>query len=401
MKWRKRIGLFVLLTILIAAIVYGLMPGPVPVDVAKVTRGSLRVTIEEEGKTRVMDRFVISAPVAGFARRIRLDVGDFVVRGQTLVDLEPQRSKILDLRSRAKAEICIAAARAALSAAQEKAHADKADADYAIVELKRIKQLYKADCVSQDRMNRADTEAVRTSANFRSAKFASEVASFELQAAHTALQYSAAEETLNRARMIAIQSPVNGRVLNIHRQSEGAINEGQTLIEIGDPNTLEVEIDVLSADAVRIKPETRVVFERWGGDASIQGKVRIVEPVGFTRISALGVEEQRVLVIADITSPPDIRKQLGDGYRVEASFILWEGKDILQIPASALFRYEDDWAVFVLENKRARRRPVQIGHRSDLTVEIVSGLTRGEAVITYPDDSIEDDVRVHVRLQRS
>ncbi len=401
MKWRKRIGLFVLLTILIAAIVYGLMPGPVPVDVAKVTRGSLRVTIEEEGKTRVMDRFVISAPVAGFARRIRLDVGDFVVRGQTLVDLEPQRSKILDLRSRAEAEICIAAARAALSAAQEKAHADKADADYAIVELKRIKQLYKADCVSQDRMNRADTEAVRTSANFRSAKFASEVARFELQAAHTALQYSAAEETLNRARMIAIQSPVNGRVLNIHRQSEGAINEGQTLIEIGDPNTLEVEIDVLSADAVRIKPETRVVFERWGGDASIQGKVRIVEPVGFTRISALGVEEQRVLVIADITSPPDIRKQLGDGYRVEASFILWEGKDILQIPASALFRYEDDWAVFVLENKRARRRPVQIGHRSDLTVEIVSGLTRGEAVITYPDDSIEDDVRVHVRLQRS
>lgn len=397
MKWRKRIGLFVLLTTLIIAITYGLMPRPVPVDVAKATRGPLRVTIEEEGKTRVMDRFVISAPVAGFARRIRFDVGDFVIRGQTLVDLEPQRSKILDLRSRAEAETRIAAARAALSAAQEKAHADKADADYAAVELKRIKQLYETGFVSQDKMDRADTEAVRTSANFRSAKFASEVARFELQAARTVLQYSAAEETLNRARMIAIQSPVNGRVLNIHRKSEGAINEGQALIEIGDPSTLEVEVDVLSADAVRIKPETRVVFERWGGDVSIQGKVRIVEPVGFTKISALGVEEQRVLVIADITSPPDIRKQLGDGYRVEARFILWEGKDILQIPASALFRYEDDWTVFVLENKRARRRPVQVGYRSDLTVEIISGLTRGETVITYPDDSIEDDIRVHVR----
>ena len=397
MRWRKRIGLSVFLVALILAIAYGLMPGPIPVDIAKVTRGPLRVTIEEEGKTRVMDRFVISAPVAGFARRIRLDVGDFVTQGQTLVDLEPQRSKVLDPRSRAEAKARIAAARAALGEAQEKAHAAKADADYAAAELGRIKQLYKAGYVSQDRMDQTDTEARRTRANLRSAKFASEVARFELQAARTALQYSAAEETLNHARMIAIRSPVNGRVLNIHHQSERAVNEGQALIEIGDPRALEVEVDVLSADAVRIGSGTRVVFERWGGDVPLQGKVRIVEPAGFTKISALGVEEQRVLVIVDITSTPDIWEQLGNGYRVEASFILWEGKDILQIPTSALFRYGDDWAVFVFENRRAMRRPVQVGYRSSLTAEIVSGLTHGEAVITYPDDSIEDGICVRLR----
>jgi HlyD family secretion protein len=188
-------------------------------------------------------------------------------------------------------------------------------------------------------------------------------------------------------------------VLKRFRESEGVVNAGDSLLEIGSPRTLEVEVEVLSFDAVRISPGTRVFFERWGGEKPLEGRVRTIEPFGFTKVSALGVEEQRVLVIADFTDPRELWERLGDGYRVEAVFVLWENEDVLQVPASTLFRYADGWAVFVIEEGRARRRVVEVGHRSGLTAEIVSGLTASERVIPHPGNEIEDGTELTVRSE--
>ncbi len=397
MNWKRPLVILIIFAAVIAALVYGFMPGPVYVDVATVQSGPLRVLIVEEGKTRVIDRFVVSAPVAGFARRIALDVGDAVGKGQKLVDLEPRRSEGLDPRARAEAEARVAAGDAALSAARENARAAKADAALARSELERIRRLHRKGYATQERLDRAVAEARRAGATLRSAEFAVKVARFELDGARTALKFSGAGNGGGFNGPMAIKAPVEGRVLKVLHKSEGVVNSGDALVEIGDPSALEVEVDVLSADAVRIKPGTRVLFERWGGDAELEGRVRVVEPAGFTKVSALGVEEQRVLVIADITSEPGMWASLGDGYRVEAGFILWEAEDVLQVPSSALFRYGDGFAVFAVEGGKAVRREVVLGHRNGLRAEVVSGLAPGHLIITHPDDSIEDGTNVRPR----
>ncbi|HBH60712.1 MAG TPA: efflux transporter periplasmic adaptor subunit, partial [Nitrospiraceae bacterium] len=237
-------------------------------------------------------------------------------------------------------------------------------------------------------------------AALHSSEFAIEVARHEKEAALTALKYSAAHETEHVTEKVLIRAPVSGRILKILHESEGVVREGEALIEIGDPRALEVQVDVLSADAVQLKPGTPVLFDRWGGNTSLQGRVRSIEPAGFTKISALGVEEQRVLVISDIVSPPEEWTQLGDGYRVEASFILWEDDDVLQIPSSALFRTGKSWAVFVIKNKKAQLRTVQTGYRNGLSTNIVSGLSEGEIVISHPDNSIKDGSNVRPRGEK-
>ncbi len=395
MQLRRKIIIVAIAAAVVFAIAYSFMAKPVLIDTVRVTYGTVRVTVEEEGKTRVIDRFVISAPVTGFARRVELNVGDPVAKGQVLVELEPQRSRVLDPRSRAEAEAHVAAAEAALNSAKENRRAAKADADYASAEFERIKKLFDDGFISEDNRERAEAEARHRSATLRSAEFNVEVSRFELEATKTALKFTTGER--DSAENVTIHAPVAGRILKLHRESEGVVTEGQPLIEVGDPEALEVEVDVLSEDAVRIRAGTKVLFDRWGGDTPLEGVVRVVEPAGFTKVSALGVEEQRVLVISDITSPPEQWEELGDGYRVEALFVLWEGDNVLQVPASSLFRYGDGWAVFVVEGKRARLKIVTLGHRSGLTAEIVSGLTEGEAVITHPDEAIEDGSRVRLR----
>jgi len=262
MQWRRRIGLFVLSAAIILAVGYGFWPKPIPVDVKTVTRAPLQVTIEEEGKSRVKDRFVLSAPITGFARRIELDVGDVISRGQALMVLEPLPSDLLDPRSRAQAEARVAAARAALNAVQENVRAAAADADLARMEFERIGYLYKKDSASKQERDNARALALRTCANQRSAEFSVEVARFELKAALTALQYSAAQKQSRLPEKVMIKAPVTGSIFKIHHQSEGVVNAGEPLMEIGSPGTLEVEVDVLSADAVRINPGTRVLFDR-------------------------------------------------------------------------------------------------------------------------------------------
>jgi HlyD family secretion protein len=397
MQQRRWVILLGVAAAVVALVAYGMMPRRVVVDAAKVTRGPLRVTVEEEGKTRVKDRFVVSAPVAGFVRRITFDVGDKVARGQVVAQLEPLRSTVLDPRSRAEAEARVEAAKAALDAAKENARVATASYDYARAKYDRTKRLHESGFASKDEWERGESETRQARATLKSSEFAVKVARSDLEAARTQLLYSSGEGGRGAGGKVAVRAPVEGSVLGIPHKDEGVVEAGRPLIEIGNPRALEVEVDVLSSDAVRIRPGTTVHFDRWGGDGLLEGKVRIVEPAGFTKVSALGVEEQRVLVIADITSPPALWEQLGDGYRLEASFLLWEGDDILQVPASALFRYEGGWAAFAVDGGKAKRRTVTVGRHNGLVAQVLSGLAEGEMVISHPSDKIEDGTRIRNR----
>ena len=386
-QWRRR-GVLALVAVLVAwGLFQGFRPQPVEVDLGTARRAPLRVSVEQEGRTRVVDRYVVTAPVNGYARRVRLEVGDAVERRATLVELEPVRAEVLDPRRRAEAEAHIAAAGAGVSAAEQRANAAASNANLAQKELERVRALRRAGHVSAAAEDRAASEAERSAAELRSAQFAVATARHELEAARTALRYAASGGS---AAPVAVRAPVAGRVLKIPHKSERMVAAGQPLIEIGDPGALEVEVDVLSADAVRIHPGTRVAFERWGGEGALEGAVRVIEPAGFTKVSALGVEEQRVWVIVTFTSPPALWQRLGDGYRVEASFILWEAADVLQIPASALFRDGDAWAAFAVEQGKAVKRRVEIGQRNGLSAQVVSGIKEGEQVIVHPGDLVRE-----------
>lgn len=392
--WRRRIMLAVIAILVAWGLFLGFRPQPVEVDMGKAVRAPLRVTVEQEGRTRVVDRYVITSPVNGYARRILLDAGDGVERGATVVELEPMRAEVLDVRRRAEAEARVASAEAGVSAARQRVDAAASNAALAQKERQRAHTLRLEGYVSTAAEDRAASEAERSAAELRSAQFAVSVAQHELEAARTPLKYAASG---GNAEPVAIRTPVSGKVLRIPRKSEGPVSVGQPLVEVGDPSLLEVEVDVLSADAVRIHPGTRVVFERWGGEGELEGVVRVVEPAGFTKVSALGVEEQRVWVIVAFTSPADKWQRLGDGYRVEASFILWEANDVLQIPASALFRDGDGWAVFAVEQGKAVKRRVETGQRNGLDAQVVSGIKAGEQVIVHPDDSVRDGRAVVAR----
>lgn len=393
--WRRRLFLAAIAALIAVGLFYGFRPQPVTVDLGAATRGALRVTVEQEGRSRVIDRYVVSAPVAAYARRIDLEVGDTVERGAALVRLDPMPAEVLNPRQIAAAKARVAAAQAAVKAAQQNVDAAKAGADLAQKELQRIRKLRADGHIGQDAEDRTAAEAERSAAQLRSAQFAVDTARYDMEAAQTALRYAA--EPAIGTQAILVRAPVAGRVLKIPRESEGVTAAGQALMEIGDPRALEVEVDVLSADAVRLHPGIKVEFERWGGDGKLQGKVRIVEPVGFTKVSALGVEEQRVWVIVDFTSPASQWQSLGDGYRVEASFILWEGDDVLQVPASALFREGEGWALFVVQGDKAVKRDVKVGQRNGLMAQIVSGINAGDNVIVHPDDQVKDGVRVAVQ----
>lgn len=394
---RRRILVIVVSVAVVLAVVYGFMPKPVQVDAIAAKKGPMRVTVDEEGKTRVRDRFVISAPVAGYLRRVELDVGDSAAKGQVVAELEPLRSTVLDPRSRAEALAALSASQAALNAAKENARSAAASEDYAQKNLERQKKLYDSGYVAKDSLDQADADAKRTEANRLAADARVRSARADVERAQSTLGHSAAEGAVDRSRIVPVRAPVDGSVLKVHHESEGVVDAGEPVIDIGDPRKLEVKVEVLSADAVAIRPGSTVYFERWGGEAPLAGTVRTVEPEAFTKVSSLGVEEQRVLVIADITSLPEEWKRLGDGYRVEASFIIWEGKDVLQVPASSLFRKGEGWAVFVIDGGRARTRSIKVGHRNGLIAEIMEGLSEKDTVISHPDDRVSDGVRVRQR----
>lgn len=386
----------IIAVIIISLLIWGYWPQAILVEGITVKRAPLTITIEEEGRTRVIDRYIISAPVEGVACRVQLKVGDSVERGQTLLGITPLESKVLDPRSRAQAKAQVAIADSALHAAEEQAKAATAAANQAESELKRLQQLIKKGVISRDAYDKAATEAQTSAAAKRSAYFNIEVTRHELKSARTVFEYTAGTGS-NGTERVPVLSPITGKILKLIRECEGPVRTGEPLLEVGNPSILEVEVDVLSADAVKIKQGMKVLFDRWGGDQPLQGIVRIIEPAGFTKVSALGVEEQRVLIISDFTSPSEQWVRLGDGYRVEARFILWHNDDILQVPASSLFRYRNGWAVFTIDDQNAKRRIVNIGKRNGLTAEILNGLKEGELIINHPSDEIEDETRVQLR----
>jgi HlyD family secretion protein len=395
---RRKLFVIVIIAFVILATAYGFYPKAVDVDLVLVTRGPLQVTIEEEGRTRLKDRFVLTAPTAGYLARVKNKVGDAVTKGQIVLVLEPLRSPVLDSRSRAEATAAVNSAAAALNASIERESASAADADYMEKRLERLKNLYAKGSIAKDQYDQIEAETKKARAVQRSAKAAVEVSRSDLERAKTLLQNYSLDKNTANAKKVYVSTPTGGNIFRIYKDSEGAVNVGEPLMEIGNSKNLEVRVEVLSSDAVRIKKGSTVFIKRWGGDGTLEGKVRIIEPSGFTKISSLGVEEQRVLVIVDITSPPDKWRALGDGYRLEAHFVAWEARDVLQVPTSCLFRIgKDDWAVFVEEKGKARQRIIKTGQRNGLMAEIISGVSEKEKVIAHPDDTVSEGTRVHAR----
>ena len=389
---------FILAMIIVASLAWGLQPKALLVETANVHQGPMRVSIEQEGLTRVKDRFVVSAPVAGYMHRSPWEVGDQVQPEQVLIELEPLRSEVLDPRHRAEAEARVAAAQAALAVAQQNAAAAVAHADFTQQELARKERLQKQQYIAEENLDLSRTEQRRAQARMSSARFSVDVAKHNLQAAETALHYSAADQDGQAlpSQRVYIRAPTAGVILARSRESEGVVQAGGTLLEVGDPHALEVAVDVLSFDAVRIESGMAVELERWGGE-TLSGHVRTVEPVGFTKVSALGVEEQRVWVIVDFDSPVSEWARLGDGYRVEARFLLWQQDQVLQVPNVSLFQDQGQWAVYVIEAQRAELRPVTLGKRNGLNAQVLSGLSAGEQVIIHPDAELHAGRRVQVR----
>jgi len=374
-----------------------LRPDPVWVDLATVERGPMEVTVLEEGKTRVKDRYQISAPVTGYLHRLPMEVGDPVIPGELLTYLAPIPASILDTRSRAEAEARVAAANAMVQSIRQQVAAAQADAEFARQEYQRLQSLEASRFVSSEQLQQARTAAARAQAILRSATFDEEVAVHELAAARTRLQLSSASQNGERpAERVAIRSPVSGAILNIVRKSEGVIHTGEAILEVGDPGALEVVVDVLSFDAIKLKPGLQTRLTGWGGP-ELEAVIKRVEPVGFVDVSALGVEEQRVKVIVDMVSQHERWELLGDGYRVDAEFILWQSEDTLQVPASALFRHEGGHAVFLVNGDVANIQSVDIGASSGLATVVTDGLKAGDRVVRHPGRGLNDGDRVRVR----
>lgn len=391
----RRTLIFAAVTLLVIVVmIISFRDPPALVDSAQVIRGPFRITVEEEGRTRLPDRFEVSAPVAGYLNRVLLEPGDPVTKGDTLFTLNPAPADALDARTGAQARAALARAESALAAAESAVEVQRAQAELADRELARVQRLVDEGHLSREALDRALAEARSASARLRTAQFQVDVARHERENAEAALTIAGGEV---RSEPLKVTAPTDGVVLTRERQSAGRVQPGEPILTLGDLSSLQVEVDLLSPDAVRLSPGMRVELERWGGDDVLPGRVRRIEPVGFTHISALGVEEQRVWVIVDFDAEREHWKDLGDGYRVEARFILWEGDDVLQVPASALFREEERWAVYVIEDGEAVRRTVTPGRRSGLLTEIREGLEPGERVILHPGQDIQPGRRVERR----
>lgn len=386
--------------ILIAAIGYALRPQPIPVDFATIAAGPLVASVEEEGETRVRDIFVLSAPITGRVQRIESDPGDPVIAGETVVaQIEPSDPAFLDVRGETQARAAVRAAEAARNLAAAELDEARAELTFAQVELDRARRLTPGETISERAIDAAERSFETARAATATAEAALEMQAYELDEARARLVSPAETQALHGdCDCVPLTAPVSGRILRVLQESEGVVAAGTPLVEIGDPRDLEIVADLLSSDAVKVRPGQRVIIDQWGGGAPLNGKVRRIEPYGFTKVSALGIEEQRVNVIIDFTDPPEDWQALAHGFQVEARIVLWEGADVLGVPVSALFRDGDTWAVFVADDGRARLRHVTIGRRNSFHAEVRGGLDAGERIILHPSDRVVDGIRVARRL---
>jgi HlyD family secretion protein len=368
--------------LLVALIVTGLWPKPAPVETARVSVGKLRATVNEEGKTRIRQRYVVSAPVVGQLRRVPFKAGAEITSTQSVVAvIDPVSPALLDARTRTLAEAKRDTAAAQLARARDQQK-------FAASELRRNEKLYQEKTVSTQELEQVQWREIS--------------ATSDLAAAEAALRQAEAEllEFTNPGAAsrppVELHAPACGRVLKVFEESTRTVTVGTPLLEIGDPNDLEVTIEALSRDGAIIKPGTPVELEQWGGPEPLQATVRYVEPAAFTKVSALGVEEQRVYVVADLITPAGQRGSLGDNFRVEARIITWQKEQALKVPSGAVFRVGEQWNAYIVADGRAQRRPVKVGRSSGTETEVLDGLKDGDEVILYPGDRIHDGLRVRV-----
>lgn len=366
-------------------------PTPMAVDLHTVVPEPLIASVSEEGETRIRDVFVLSSPIRGRALRIEIEEGDTVTANTTIVaEIEPISPDFLDFRSEAEAEAFIEMARAAVSFAVAEREQAKAELNFAFAELERAKKLRLSGTVSASALDNAERLYLSRKAALESAFAGVRMRESELAAAEIrTLQPSQTPANELDCPCMPVYAPVSGKVLRVLHESEAVVSAGQSLLEIGDPADLEIVVDFLSTDAVKIEPDQRVIIEDWGNDMPLNGAVTKVEPFGFTKVSALGIEEQRVNVVIQLTDPPSRWARLGHGYQVEANVVLWESDAVLTVPLTALFREQEDWAVFKVTDDRADIQIVSIGHKNNLRAEVLTGLTEGDVIVRYPNDHIE------------
>jgi HlyD family secretion protein len=403
MKITRRHGRFMLATLtVVGALVYAFAPRPVPVELTRASLGPLRETVDEDGRTRIKERYVVAAPLGGQLRRITLHPGDGVTAGRTLVAvIEPAEPELLDPRTRAQLEARVRAAETQVQLADPRVERVRAANELAQSDLARAGALAAEGALSRQETDRAREAARAAAEELRAADYARQIAGFELEQARAALWRSTpAARRDDPSWALRVTAPIDGRVLRVFHEDATVVARAAPLVEIGNPADLEAEIDVLSSDAVRIQPGARVFFEHWGGETPLEGRVRVIEPAGFLKISALGVEEQRVNVIADFLTSPEDRRALGDAYRVEARIVVWESERVLKLPLGALFRSGGEWAVFAVRDGRARLTRVEVGHSNGKETEIRGGLGAGSEAVIHPSDKVADGVAITVRDRR-
>ena len=393
----KRI-LNTILLLLVAAVVVGLLtmwlrPAPTKVDVTGVSREAMTVTVDGEGKTRVRDRYVVAAPVAGRLRRIALRRGDTVKSGQLIAQIDPLPLSPLDPRQRAEAIGRVNAAEDALREVDQMVNRNRATYDQALRDQQRSDNLARSGVISRQELEKSQTAVSTSLREYEAARSRAESAAHEVEVARAALL---AGNQSAPAASVKVLAPTGGRVLRVVEESERVIVAGAPLVEVSNPAKLEVVIELLSTDAVKVSPGAAVFIEAWGGPEALDARVRLIEPSAFTKVSALGIEEQRVNVIADLTAPSSV---LGDGYRVEGRIVVWHSDSVLQVPVSALFRRGDVWNLFAVKDGRARLRTVEVGERTPFTAQIKSGVEADEELIVHPANEITNGTRVEPRQQ--
>jgi HlyD family secretion protein len=399
-RWMKSKSFLIGAALVAGLAVVALRPRAVEVDVARVERGPLVVTLDDQGRTRVRQRFVVASPVAARLLRVELEPGDAVRRGETLLArLLPTDPAPLDQRTRAESLQALEAARAALGRANAEVRRAEAATTLANAQLARVRELAGGGLSPTQDLDTAQANAHAAEAVRRGALYAADAAGHDLAMVRARL----AAPDIRPGEALEIRSPIDGVVLRRLRESEATVPAGEPLLELGDPTDLEIVADYLSSDAVRIEAGSAVLIEEWGGDAPLRGVVRRVEPSGFTKISALGIEEQRVNVLIDLDEADaqgasrSIRRALGDAYRVVTRVVVHRRDDALKVPVSALVRRRDGFSVFVSEGGRARLRPIEIGPRNEIEAELISGLAEGAVVVLHPPDVLLDGGRVRSR----
>ena len=395
MRFLKNKRLIAGVVVVLAIVTMAMWPESIEVSAAKVEQGPMQVTLDEDGETRIRDKFVVSAPVAGRLQRIELEPGDPVVRGKTIVArLSTADAPLLDPRTRGELSAAVEAARAAVG--QARAEFDRATAELmrARTTLQRQQELMKAGAIAADNLDAAETAVATAEEARKAAEFAVSRSEYELQLARARLQAPAPA-----GRAVEVVAPGSGVILKKLRESESIVPAGEPLLEIGEPGRSEIVADFLSTDAVRIQPGAPVLVEGWGGNEPLKGRVRRVEPAGFMKVSALGVEEQRVNVLIDFEDP-SAAKRLGDGYRVEVRVVIWREDNVVKAPVGALFRRGNDWAAFVIDGEQVRLVITELGQRNDEDAQIIKGLSPGQTVVLHPPDTLTDGARVGVRSTR-